>query len=62
MDNDERFEIWGECESQGIEKEIIDHSPDLDDARYLVGEYTMAYRGWYIWYVDTEDETVQCHG
>jgi tetrahydromethanopterin S-methyltransferase subunit B len=54
--NEERFEIWGECESMGIEKEIIDHAPDRESARYLVGEYTMAFYGWYIWYVDTEQE------
>ena len=47
--NEQRFKIWGECQSQGIEKERIDYAPDLDTARYLVGEYTME-RTWFSGY------------
>lgn len=54
--NEERFEIWGDCESQGIEKEIVDHAPDEETARYLVGEYTMAFHNWDIWFRDTEED------
>lgn len=54
---DGRYEIWGSCESHGIEPEIVDHADSLREARYLVGEYTMAFGNWYIWYVDTEQET-----
>lgn len=48
--DERKFEIWGECEAQGIEKELIDHSDSLEDARYLVGEYLMAFQGWDVWY------------
>ena len=49
--DEERFEIWGECESQSIEKELIDYAPSESEARRLVGEYTMAFGyQWYIWY------------
>ena len=56
MTDEERFEIWGECESLGIEPEIVDHAPDERTAMYLVGEYTMAFGNWYVWYKDTEEE------
>lgn len=52
MADEQRFEIWGECESHGIESEMIDHASTERDALFLVGEYTMAFRNWYIWYVD----------
>ena len=54
--NKERFAIMGECESLGIEDEFIDQSPTVEGAFKLVCKYTESFHGWYIWYVDTEQE------
>ena len=45
------YTIWGKYQG---EKEEIDTADDVTTAKYLVGEYRMAYgAGWSIWYTRT---------